>query len=139
MTDAENMPSRDEYPQMLCDLRDLVARLLADAGVEADRSLAIGNTVIEELSALHGGAILYMPKATRFRAKRRWQQIYDEFNGRNHAELAHKHGMGLHHLYRVIAIERDERRKRTQMDLFQADEASKQIAGDDEQQQSPSA
>ena len=133
MTATDNLPPRDDYPELLRDLRQTVARLLGDVGVEADRALAIGSTVAEELSALHGGQVIYWPKATRYRANQRWAQIYDEFNGHNHAELAHKYGMGLHHLYRVIAIVRAERRKRTQKDLFQADDASKPGAGNDDQ------
>lgn len=110
----------DGYPELLRDMAAIVERKLAEAGLEAARAAAIAMNVIEEVRDHFGGQMLYMPKGQQFDRRRIWQAMWQEFDGRNHAQLADKFGMNVVGVYRVLAIMRAEHRKRVQGDMFAA-------------------
>lgn len=109
----------DAYPELLRDLADLVASKLVEAGIERERAAAVGETVIEEISVLHGGRQFYLAKNCSVKARRRWLQLWEDFTGRNQAELSATYGMNIKQVYRVLAIVREEKR-RAGPDLFSA-------------------
>jgi Mor family transcriptional regulator len=99
------------YPTVLADLADHVTRQLQDAGIDRDRATAIGASAAEHVREVHGGQLVYFPKGAGFSARKRWDEIWAAFDGRNHAELAYRFGMGVQGIYRVLAIKREEARQ----------------------------
>lgn len=110
----------DGYPELLRDMAVIVECKLTEAGLEAERAAVIAMNVIEEVRDHFGGQMLYMPKGLQWERRRVWQAMWQEFDGRNHAQLADKFGMNVVGVYRVLAIMRAEHRKRVQIDLFAA-------------------
>lgn len=88
--------------EVLIEISDVVAETLKKAGVEPELAKAAGETALEEVRDRFGGQVVYIPKDQLQRTKKRWAEIWNEFNGQNHAELARKHGMGVHAIYRIL-------------------------------------
>ena len=98
---------------------------------DPERAEAVGLSAAEHVREHFGGQVVYVPKDAAFKTKQRWQVMWNEFTGHNHADLARKFGMGVHGVYRVLAIMRAEHRRRAQADMFeQAQPASQAEASD---------
>lgn len=95
---------------MLDEVRDVVGRQLEEAGIEAARALAVGQSAAESVRAHFGGQVIYVPKAAQHQTRERWVSIWKEFDGHNHAHLAQKYGMGVHAIYRILKTIRTEMR-----------------------------
>lgn len=109
------------YPELLRDLAGIVKHELLQCGldIEAEQAEAVSLNVAETVREHFGGQVIYVPKGAAFKTKQRWEQMWTEFTGHNHADLARRYGMGVHGVYRVLAIMRAEHRRRAQPDLFQ--------------------
>ena len=66
-----------------------------------------------------GGQSLYIVKVDCFLADDRDIQIYSEFNGHNHAELAQKYDLSTIYIYRIVKRMGDLEKARKQPDLFE--------------------
>jgi Mor family transcriptional regulator len=117
----------DDFPQLLTELAEVIARTLRDVDLPEDRAAAVAATAIDHVIDLFGGQVIYLPKAARSKTHRRWQEIWDKFTGHNHAQLAKEFGMGVHNIYKVIATMRALNAKRLYggQDLFSGDEPAK--------------
>lgn len=106
-----NIP--DQYPEILADLAGLaVARAREYLPPEAAETLALA--LAEDVRLKFGGCLLYVPKGDAYERHHRNAAIWREFNGRNHADIARKHGLTLSVIYDIVAAERAKR----QVDLF---------------------
>jgi Mor family transcriptional regulator len=126
MSPTQGLPPPESYPQLLTELASVVARVLTENELADDRAAAIAATVVDHVTDLYGGQVIYVPKAARQKTHRRWQAMWEEFTGHNHAELARKYGMGVHAVYKALAVMRAESSKRVYggQDLFsQLDQA----------------
>lgn len=104
-----------EYPEILADLAGLLhARLTPH--LPADIAAALALETAEDIRCKFGGGLIYIPKGDRYERHARDAAIWREFNGRNHGELARKHGLGVAHVYEILARERARR----QSELFGA-------------------
>lgn len=117
-TPTQGLPPPESYPQLLTELAEVVAAVLAENDLDADRCTAIAATVVDQVADLYGGQVIYVPKAARQKTHRRWQQMWDQFTGHNHADLARKFGMGVHGVYKALAVMRHEHARRAQGDMF---------------------
>lgn len=102
-----------EYPEVLADLATLIHQRLADLlppVVAAD----LARELAEDVRLKWGGGLIYIPQGARFERQQRDAAIWREFNGRNHADLARRHGLTLSCVYDVLARERARR----QSELF---------------------
>lgn len=75
----------------------LVARSL---GVPVNHEFAAA--LMDRLRLRLGGERLYIPRASASDRKRRDAAIRDEFNGRNTAELAERHGVSERRIYAIL-------------------------------------
>lgn len=67
-----------------------------------------------------GGSMIYVAKHNPWQAHERDLQIWGEFTGNNHHELALKFGLSLPYIYEIIARMRKIYRKE-QQDLFEVE------------------
>lgn len=122
MSTATPEPTADggakEQPELLRELAGIVSRHLVACDLDTQRAEAIAESTAEEVREHFGGQIVYIAKGTSIKTRQRWQRMWDDFTGHNHAELAMSYGMGVHGVYRVLAIKRAEHRRRAQPDLF---------------------
>lgn len=62
--------------------------------------------------------MIYFPKNLLGRVSERDMQIYKEFNGKNHVELARKYDLTVQHIYRIVKEVGMAERAKNQGDLF---------------------
>lgn len=106
------------YPELLLDIADQVAAKLAQLGVSKEKSAEIGVHVAEHIRTHWSGQSLYLPKGVTYDLSQRDRQIYEEFNGRNHAALARKHGVTEMRIYQIVKAARAAHLARAQPGLF---------------------
>lgn len=66
-------------------------------------------SISEKMRQHWKGQSLYIPSGANAKTRNRDQQIIAEFNGRNHAELAHKHGISTMRIRQILWRARDKR------------------------------
>lgn len=65
-----------------------------------------------------GGLNIYMPKSQVLFSCEREKQIYNEFNGTNHAALAKKYGLSVQWIYKIVKRVQKEETAKRQLDMF---------------------
>ena len=98
----------DQYPEILADLAGL-ALARAREYLPDELAAALAFRLAEDVRHKYAGLLIYVPKGDAYERSRRNSAIWREFNGRNHAQLARKHGVGLSVIYEVVAAERARR------------------------------
>lgn len=109
--------AEDRYPELLRDLGTAVAESLTGAGVDPGLARAAAESAAELVRELYGGQLVYVPKGHSMQTRRRWQALWDEFDGSNQMALARKYGMSYQRVYRVLKIMQEQHRKRVQAEL----------------------
>lgn len=107
-----------DAPELLADLVDRTVDIAIRHGIDPDTADAIALALEEEMSTCWGGQVIYFPKGMRKRVTEKHLQIYQEFTGHNHAELAQRHGMSMHWVYTIIKRVGDAIRAKKQPDMF---------------------
>lgn len=104
------------YHEHLADIGNIVAAGLARLGLTAEQIRVNAFAITETIRRECGG--VYLPRGTRFDLSQHEEQIYREFNGKNYAQLAKKHGHSEVHIRKLVGrgLERD--RARRQISLF---------------------
>lgn len=111
--------NRSAAGDLLNDLAQQVSEAAREnLGVSEETATAFGTDVAMRMIEQWGGQQLYMPKGIRIEASRLHHQIYEEWKGRNHRELARKFGISLQFVYRVIKVMRKADLNRRQGDMF---------------------
>ncbi len=110
---------RSKGPELLVDLSVHVAATLVElSSIDQDKAEQLGREIADRMAAHWGGQNIYFPMGLSVKLSRRDQQIYDEFNGTNHSELARKFGVSLQWIYRIVKTVRQEEIARRQGDMF---------------------
>lgn len=105
---------------------DLLQALADHVTKSAKETLAVSDEAAEahgvevamQMAAVWGGQLLYIPKGIHLQASKLHQQIFDEWTGRNHREIAMKHGVSLAFVYKIVKRMRLAVIARNQGDLF---------------------
>jgi Mor family transcriptional regulator len=112
-------PKTDDYPEVMREIAETVATALRDStNAQAEHAQLAGELAAEAVREKFGGQLMYLPKGTAMQVRRRWQAVWDKFNGSNHEELSREFGLNVKAIYKITAYMRAEMRKRNQRDLF---------------------
>ena len=108
-----------EMPELLLDLADRTARILQDR-IDIDQDLAahVAAELARNIAESWGGQTIYVPQGLGMFAHERDEQIYKEFNGTNHAELARKYKISMQWVYSIIKKMRELKAREIQPGLF---------------------
>lgn len=106
------------YPELLRDLADQVAVKIAELGVDVEKCADIGFAVAEHIREHWGGQPIYLPKGVQYDFCMRDLQVFERFNGHNHAELAREYNLTVMRIYQIIKAVRAELVKKRQGALF---------------------
>lgn len=119
MASTDQNEFRSKGPELLIDLAHHVTVILVELlGIEQDRAEQVGREVADRMAAHWGGQNIYFPMGLSLKLSRRDRQIWEEFNGHNHSELARKHGVSLQWIYKIIKAVRQEEINKRQADMF---------------------
>lgn len=111
-------PAGVRLPHMMPDLADLVAREVAQyLGAAPEVAQSMGWSVVEAFCQRWGGVAVYVPKADVLERASLYERIWQEFDGRNHEELARRHGITVVWVYQIVKRMRALDRARRQMPL----------------------
>ena len=112
----------DRVPELVTDLQDqLTTQLLAalPAGtLEPQAAKIIGIKVTKFVTDNWGGQLIYIPKNQGGQLSQRDLQIWAEFNGANHADLAKKYNLTVQQIYRILKEIGGRERAKIQGKLF---------------------
>jgi len=105
--------------ELLTDLAEKASQLLRDFGIEADTSDQIGYALADHLAEHWGGQLISIPKNYAFKLIKRDLEIWERFNGRNHAALAVEYGISVRGIYKVIQRVKRQQTALSQPGLFE--------------------
>ena len=108
----------DRIPELVTDLQDQVAARLTELKIDPVNAHAIGVQVAEYITTNWGGQLIYIPKNHSGQLSVRDLEIWDKFNGRNHAQLAKAYNLTVQHVYRVVKIMQERELEKRQNKLF---------------------
>jgi Mor family transcriptional regulator len=91
-----------DAPEMLMDLYDHTAAAARKAGLSDDAADKLAIEVVDQLGETWAGQQLYFGKGCIMRLRKRDLDIYNEFDGKNHAELAAKYKVSTVWIYSII-------------------------------------
>ncbi|MGV2287298.1 Mor transcription activator family protein [Trinickia sp. YCB016] len=110
---------KSKGPELLVDLAQHVAFTLAERlGLDAGKAEQAGREVADRMAAHWGGQNIYFPMGMSYKLSQRDRQIYDEFTGANHSDLARKYGVSLQWIYKIVKAVRQEENASRQRHLF---------------------
>jgi Mor family transcriptional regulator len=94
----------DSYPEVLADIaRTVHERLMARARLAHQEAAEIALDVAEHVRKNIGGVATYIPRGLSYELSLRDRQMWSEFKGDNHAELARKYDMTEMRVRQIIA------------------------------------
>jgi Mor family transcriptional regulator len=110
---------RSKGPELLIDLTEHIAIALAElVSMESAKAQHVAKEVSDRMAAHWGGQNIYFPMGQSIKLSRRDRQIYDDFNGSNHSDLARKYGVSLQWIYKIVKAARKEAIAHRQGDMF---------------------
>lgn len=110
---------RSKGPELLIDLSEHVSTALVElAKLDQGKAEQLGHEIADRMAAHWGGQNIYFPMGLSMKLSKRDQQIFDEFNGTNHSELARKYHVSLQWIYKIVKTVAQEELARRQSDLF---------------------
>lgn len=107
-----------DAPELLADLYAHTARIARDQGMDNEHADLLALAVTESIASHWGGQIVYVAKGARMRLSKRDLDIWRDFTGRNHAELAEKYDVSVQWIYAILKRVRDEIARESQPGLF---------------------
>lgn len=96
----------DDYPEQLADLAGVLFERLRKNGMLDNDAGRIAMEQVEDVRIRFVGGNVYMPKCTQQNIDRRNAEIYREFNGSNHRDLAKRYNLTVASIYDILARER---------------------------------
>lgn len=110
---------RSQAPELLRDMVDKIKLALAElCTLDSEKASEIATTIVDRMAADWGGQNIYFPMGLVYKLSKRDRQIYTDFNGSNHAELARRYNVTATHIYRIIRAVREEEFRKRQGGLF---------------------
>ena len=110
---------RSKGPELLVDMAQHVSSALTELlGIESEKAEHVGQEIANRMAGHWGGQNIYFPMGLSYKLSQRDRQIFDDFTGANHSELARKYGVSLQWIYKVVKTVRQEEIARRQGDMF---------------------
>jgi len=97
---------RKKYPAALTEIAAEVAKLRMDQGADEQEAMSLGFEVAEIIRKKWGGTQLYIPQGNNFYLSRRDEEILQELNGGNRAEVCSKYGISVRRSYQIESARR---------------------------------
>ena len=113
-----SVPEIQQDDDILIDLHQIAARLICSDGVSAERADDLAGRIAQEIRSAWGGQQIYIKKTDLAELSARNLDIYTEFNGSNHHQLAKKYGLAVPVIYRIIKTVQQQERDKRQHKLF---------------------
>jgi Mor family transcriptional regulator len=121
---SDDKKYRSQGPELLDDMAKKIAQILVELlDLDKDISEQVGIESANRMSTEWGGQMIYFPMGVARKISARDAQIYIDFTGSNHADLAKKYGISIVWLYKIIKTMRKADLDSRQNKLFPPPEA----------------
>lgn len=111
-------PDIAQDDDILSDLQQIAIKAACEQGLPVDEAEAIACRISQDVRASWGGQQVYIKKIDLAELSARNIDIFNEFNGSNHQQLAKKHGLAVPVIYRIIKTVQQQEREKRQQKLF---------------------
>lgn len=112
--DKDNRPA-----ELIADLEaQMVACLVSVSNIDRQTALVTAKQVSAHISTHWGGQLLYIPKNHLGKLSERDAEIWQKFNGNNHAALAKEYNLTMQQIYKIVKEASERERAKNQADLF---------------------
>lgn len=98
----EGSVMEERRSELLADVHAQAATMMQEFGIDAAVADQVGCALADHLAQNWGGQNFTIPMDHHYRVSKRDQEIYSEFDGRNHHVLARKFNMSVRGIYKVI-------------------------------------
>ena len=106
-------------PELLIDLIDKTAAVLQETvGLEHDSAHKCAEAVANRMRMEWGGQQVYFPKGLAADITKRDLELYQEFDGTNHEQLARKYDLSVQWVYKIVKNVQAFEVARRQIDMF---------------------
>lgn len=110
---------KSKGPELLADLAAHAAAISIELlNLDPDAAEQLGVELAERMAGHWGGQNLYFPMGLSLQLSKRDKQIYAEFDGMNHGDLARKYSVSVQWVYKIVKAARLAEMARRQEDLF---------------------
>ncbi|UOP08050.1 Mor transcription activator family protein [Alysiella crassa] len=93
----------NRIPELVADLEaQTAAFLLSELNLDNQQAQIISKKLSRHITSNWGGQLIYIPKNQGGKLDERDQQIYAEFNGKNHFDLAKKYDLAVQQIYKIV-------------------------------------
>ncbi|MCB1950154.1 Mor transcription activator family protein [Nitrosomonas sp.] len=114
-----DIPKKHEMPELLTVIvRDTADTLKECISIDADTAEHVGHEVALRVAQRLAKQLVYIPSAENFLKHGRDEEIWRDFSGGNHNELARKYGISVQWVYRIIKKMHQIKSKEVQGSLF---------------------
>ena len=104
--------------ELLTDIDAHVKAFLVEFGVEPEIAEHVAINLVNHLVEHWGGQLINFPKDHIYKNAKRDAEIYDAFDGNNHAALSREFGVSVRAIYDIIRRTRKRRIDEVQISLF---------------------
>lgn len=112
------MSGKAQTAETLIVMIGAVESKLKDAGIDQEQATKLAALVVDDIRHQCGGMSIYIPKGIGLDTLLKHDQIWQDFRGNNHTELAKKYDLSEQRIYQIVrAIHAAEVKKR-QPQLF---------------------
>lgn len=109
----------ERVPELVADLEDQTAAcLMVELKIDRRQAASVAKKVARHITGNWGGQLIYIPKNLLGQISERDEQLYKEFDGRNHAQLSRKYNLTVQQVYRIVKEVGMRERAKNQADLF---------------------
>lgn len=115
------MTEPQKMPELLTDLASRAQKILVEKA-DMDTTLAehVSFEIAREMAENWGGQSIYVPKGHEMQLHSRDEQVWDDFDGHNHNQLAAKYKISVQWVYTIVKRMRALKFQRIQPGLFDA-------------------
>lgn len=111
--------SKRSAPELLADMAAHATEILKEIGkISHDEAEVLAWAVTDRIAENWGGQSLYIPRGCILGVEKEHLDIFNDFNGHNHSELAQKYKKSVIWIYAVVKRVRQQLLARRQGGLF---------------------
>jgi Mor family transcriptional regulator len=114
-----------EYPEILEEMAAHLTKFLTERGMDPKAAGEAAFSATEHVRANVGGRVVYIPFGVSYEAQKRWEEIWEKFNGGNVVQLAREYDCTEVHINRILRQMRERKRREVQGDMFLRRDAEK--------------
>lgn len=113
------MNNINNIPELVTDVVDkLTILFINEFKLDKPTAMLIAHRAVRLITDDWGGQLIYIPKNMSGKLSERDINIWKDFNGKNHNELARRYDLTLQQIYKILREIGIREREKNQQDLF---------------------